>query len=234
MAILRDWMASLDTGAFFRRGFFLYLAISGWLGAAIGAVLVLADLFTDQGAFAVLSDAFQDAPFLAIRSVVTVGLTAALSFAGLASLGYVFALRAKDLRDSAYQGLTVVACRLIKVAGEAYAILLLTVSVNLFLAGLLVGSGAGLPFGPVSDAVTSVVARGFHETILALFTTLFSTRVDSFASYLLVCVGGGLAVLVLGVVAAFLALVVHYWAAELVGIVHGYLIRKPLFGGEHK
>ncbi len=224
----------LDDGSLFHRGFFLCLVACGVLFVLAESFLLVAGLFGEKGYFPTLKALFDDSAFFALRSIIASLLTLAVSAAGLAAMLWITWKRASDIRKSEYQGITVIVTRVIKLVGELAAIVPVVVSTNIFLGLIFLTGPYGHPFGRLPKLVYQPLVQPFLSVLKITHDIGLGGRVGSFGEYLLSCLLGGVLTLLAGLLVAFVIVVGCYWLAELVGIVHGFLIHRPLFARESK
>ncbi len=221
----------LDDGRVFHGGFRLCLATVAVLLVLFEVYRLIAGAFGNDGYFRGLSASFDDAAFFAVRSILCSLLTFVVSLAGLATMGCIVWSRAGSMLRSEYQGITVIVTRVIKLVGEVLAVVPIVAGVNAFLSLLFLTVPHGTPFGHLPTTLFDPLVKPLLGVFGMFQQLMLGSGVDSFGHYL-VGVLGGLVLCIVAAVGAFLILVSAYWMAEILGILHGFLIHRPLFSRE--
>jgi hypothetical protein len=220
---------SLNDGRFFHRGFYVCLLVGGALVVAIMAFRLFAGFFGTTGYYATLVKVFDDAPFFGVRSIVATALTLTTSLAGLAGMFWIILRRATEMRHSEYQGLTAVLTRVIKLTGEVIAVVPLVAGTNLFISLLFLARPLGIPFERVLFTPFNDIVEPMITGIRAAQSFLSDAGMGWITRYLTLSVLGGLLAIVCSALLSFAVLVAYYWVAEVIGIIHGFLIHRPMF-----
>jgi hypothetical protein len=217
-------ISMVDSGEVFKKGFFLVFKLLAIATGIFGIYTIIVNLTGGNGYFA--SFGRMDG-FLVFRSVVTFIITLLISLATFFVIGLIFWKSGDDFKNKEYNGLALIASRLLKIYGQVLAVLFVSLGLVCFFTAII----AGKPYFPVIDLLAPVLvfagpARGFFGLLYSGFS------VTTFGDYMNTLLNLGLLGLIAGVVCAFIALVVTYFLAEIYEIVLYFLLRKQIFKGK--